>query len=83
MDTLRLYFEVAANTAQVPRLLIEMLNSENRAVHSASPVLALNERWQFDTPLPLLDLTPGAYIIRATVIGSTQTIRRETGIVVR
>jgi VWFA-related protein len=82
-DTLRLYFEVTSKTSEVPRALIEVLNSDNHAVHSASPELSLNDRWQVDMPLPLDGLAPGPYIIRVTAIGSGQTIRRETGILVK
>jgi VWFA-related protein len=82
-DTLRLYFEIAAPHGAPPRTLIEVLNSENHAVHSASPMLAADERWRVDTPLPLADFAPGPYIIRVTAIGASGTIRREAGIVVR
>ena len=80
-DTVRVFFAVAGKAAAASTVVVELVDYTDRAVTSVTP--GLSQAGDVDMKLPLKDLTPGAYRVRATATSGGTTATREVGIIVR
>jgi len=82
-DALRLYFEIGSRAPLVaPRAVIDVESVEGHSRHSISPGLQPADR-DVDVQVPLNDLKPGAYVLRATVTDQGRSAMREIGFVIK
>ena len=82
-DTVRVFFEVARKSPNTTKIIVELVDYTNRAVTTITPPVSGTGVGQVDMKLPLKDLTPGAYRVRATATSGGTTATREVGIIVK
>ena len=83
-DTLRVYFEAftrAADTHLIPS--VEIVDAGGRVVRSPSPSFASGDPIRVQASIPLNDLPPGAYLLRATLGSGPSKASREAGFAIR
>ena len=77
VDTLRLYFETSTRTPNNPlRALVEVIDADGKVLESYPPPA---DGGKVDLRIPLADLLPGRYVLRATVSDRTHKVSREVG----
>ena len=83
-DTLRLYFEVARQSAATTvRTKVEILDAQDDVRAWVDREIPPNDRGRVDLKLPLGTLVPGAYRLRVTATDGTNDAAREVGISIR
>jgi len=82
-DTVRVFFQVARKNPSTTKTIVELVDYQDRVVSTITPQVTGTNIGQVDLKLPLKDLTPGAYRLRATATSGGTTATREVGIVVR
>lgn len=80
-DTVRVFFTVVAKNPAATTATVDLIDYTDRAVTTITPVIARGG--EVDMKLPLKDLKPGAYRVRATATSGGSTATREVGIVVK
>jgi len=81
LDTLRLYFDTATRTPNGPlRALVEVVDADGKVLKSYPPPA---DNGKVDLRVPLNDLQPGRYVLRATVSDRTHTVNREIGFTIK
>lgn len=81
LDTLRLYFEASTRTPADPlRALVEVIDADKKVVKSYPPPA---DSGKVDLRVPLNDLQPGRYVLRATLSDRTHTVNREIGFAIK
>jgi VWFA-related protein len=82
-DSLRVYFEGFTRAAGNGAVAIDVLNADGKVVVSPSPSFTSGDPIRVQATVPLQGLTPGAYILRATLGAGTLKATRETGFLIR
>ena len=83
-DTLRVHVDGAARPGAKLGAAIEVIDAATgKVVASPSPSFASGDPVRIDATIDLRGLTPGAYLLRATLHDEAQKATRETGFVVR
>jgi VWFA-related protein len=82
-DALRVYFEGSARTTGRVGVAIEVVNASGKVVSSPSPSFTSGDPIRVQGMVPLGGLTPGAYILRASLADGSRSATRETAFVIR
>jgi hypothetical protein len=82
-DTVRVFFEVARKSPNTTKTTVELVDYQDHVVTTITPQVNGTNIGQVDMKLPLKDMKPGAYRVRATATSGGTTATREVGIVVR
>ena len=83
-DTLRVHVDGIAPQGARLSAAIEVIDATSgKVVASPSPSFATTDRVRLDGLVELRGLTPGAYVLRATLSDQTQKATREAGFLVR
>lgn len=82
-DSVRVFLEVVRRSAGAGKLTIEFVDYTDRTLATVTPALASGNVVPVDVVLPLADLTPGAYRVRATATSGGTTATQEIGLIVR
>ncbi len=82
-DTVRVFFQVVRKNPETTKTTVEVLDYQDHVVTTITPQISGTNIGQVDLKLPLKDLTPGAYRLRATATSGGTTATREVGIIVR
>ena len=81
VDTLRLYFETMTRTPDDPlRALVEVIDGAGNVQKSYPPPA---DSGKVDLRVPLTDLLPGRYVLRATVSDRTHSVSKEIGFAIK
>jgi VWFA-related protein len=82
-DAVRVFFVVSGKAVAAATTTVELLDYQDHAVTTITPQVTGANIGQVDMKLPLKDLKPGAYRVRATATSGGTTATREVGIIVR
>ena len=82
-DTVRVFFEVACKNPATTKATVTLVDFTNKTVATETPPVTGTGVGLVDLKMPLKDLKPGAYRVRATATDSKNSATREIGIVVR
>jgi GWxTD domain-containing protein len=79
LDSLRFYLEVYSNKAQPVEIELVTLNQWEKRMSKSSEMLNPQKGLlALVRSIPVRDLPPGRYTLRATILGSSQTVLAET-----
>jgi hypothetical protein len=81
-DTLRVYFE-AVSRAPRATAWIDVLDSSGRSVLTVNPSVTAANPLRVEDVVPLGNLAPGTYTLRATLNDGSHTVTRDVGFVLR
>jgi VWFA-related protein len=81
-DTLRVYFE-GVSRAPGAKASLDVLDPSGRSVLTVVPSVTSGDPLRIEDVVPLRDLLPGAYTLRATLRDGAQTATRDLGFAVR
>jgi VWFA-related protein len=83
-DTVRVFFQIAhKNVSAAMKATVELVDYTNKVVTTLTPPVASGAVGRVDITIPLKDLTPGAYRVRATATDGKATATKEVGMIVR
>ena len=80
---MRVFFEVACKNPATTKATVTLVDYTNKTVATQTPPVTGTGVGLVDLKMPLKDLKPGAYRVRATATDSKNSATREIGIVVR
>jgi len=81
-DSLRVFFEGVSRSPQV-KASIDVIDASGRSVLSVIPTVTPGDPLRVQDVVPLRDLAPGPYTLRATLTDGARTATRDLGFAVR
>ena len=82
-DTVRVFFEVAGKNPAATKATVALVDYTNKIVVTQTPPVTGTGVGLVDLTMPLKDLKPGAYRVRASATDGKATATKEIGLIVR
>jgi hypothetical protein len=82
-DTIRVFFEVAGKNPTATKATVTLVDYTNKIVATQTPSVTGTGVGLVDLNMPLKDVKPGAYRVRASATDGKATAAKEIGLVVR
>jgi hypothetical protein len=82
-DTLAVYLEGTARSSTGLVASLDVVDAAGKVVRSQSPSFSSGDPIRLRAAVPLAGLTPGPYLLRATLISAGRSVSRESGFAIR